>query len=225
MVGVVCMAVRGSTGKETLSNGILRGAQAAHPGLYCEWIFDSFKLHYAYPVSAVNRQLGDVGYHRTKIESQGGRMRKLVAALMATVFMAAMALAVPDSPTKTSSDQLFPATLRNARFVYVASYDGDQFDPRLLPEDRSAIAAVQDAIQKWGKLTLVYQPEQADIILLVQSRPSEDVLAVYDAHFASGQYLWRVMGRDGLQSGETPLVTKFEKGFESIQLTPKKMGK
>jgi hypothetical protein len=25
------------------------------------------------------------------------------------------------------------------------------------------------------------------------------------------------MGRDGLQSGETPLVTEFEKGFEGVQ--------
>ena len=75
-----------------------------------------------------------------------------------------------------------PRTLANARFVYVAAYDGDQFDSRLLPEDRAAIGRVQDAIQKWGKLTVVYRPQDADIILMVQSRPSEDVLAVYDAH-------------------------------------------
>jgi hypothetical protein len=25
------------------------------------------------------------------------------------------------------------------------------------------------------------------------------------------------MGRDGLQTGETPMATQFEKGFESIQ--------
>jgi hypothetical protein len=52
----------------------------------------------------------------------------------------------------------------------------------------------------------------------VTSRPSEDLLAVYDAHQGTGgNYLWRVMGRDGLQSGETPLVTQFEKGFDSVQ--------
>jgi hypothetical protein len=144
---------------------------------------------------------------------------------MIALTMAAAAFAVPRAPRDPQSGQPFPSTLRNARFVYVASYDGDQFDSRLLPEDRYAIAAVQDAIQKWGKLTLVYEPGQADIILIVQSRPSEDVLAVYDAHFVRGQYLWRVMGRDGLQSGETPLVTKFEKGFESIQAMAKKTGK
>ena len=110
----------------------------------------------------------------------------------------------------------FPGVLANARYVYVASYDGDQFNPNLLPEDRDAINAVQSAIQEWGKLTVVYQPSEADIIILVTSRPSEDVMAVYDAG-PSGSYLWRVMGRGGLQSGETPLVAQFEQGFESVQ--------
>jgi len=104
----------------------------------------------------------------------------------------------------------------NARYVYVASYDGGQFDPNLLPEDRDAINAVQNAIQHWGKLMIVYRPSEADIIILVTSRPSEDLVAVYDAG-QRGSFLWRVMGRDGLQSGETPLVTQFEKGFESVQ--------
>ena len=61
---------------------------------------------------------------------------------------------------------------------------------------------MQNAIQNWGKLTLVYQPSQADIIILVTSRPSEDVMAVYDGHQElRGNYLWRVMGRDGLAVG------------------------
>src|SRR5579864_7569206 len=144
-------------------------------------------------------------------------MRKLVAAAMFTLFMAAMAFATPKPPRSAQTEQPFPGTLRNARYVYVAAYDGDQFNPGLLPEDRDAISAVQDAIQKWGKLIVVYEPGQADIILMVQSRPSEDLLAVYDAHFTGGTYLWRVMGRGGLQSDETPLVTKFEKAFDSLQ--------
>jgi hypothetical protein len=107
-----------------------------------------------------------------------------------------------------------PKTLNNARFVYVIAYDGDQFNHDLLPEDRQAIAAVQDAIQKSGKFILVYQPGEADIVLRVQSRPSEDVLAVYDGHGLRDQYLWRVMGRSGLQENETPLVTEFLQAFE-----------
>lgn len=147
-------------------------------------------------------------------------MRKFGSLVGLMVMLAATAFAAP-RPSRTTQDRPFPAIFRNARYVYVASYDGDQFDPNLLPEDRQAIASVEDSIHKWGKLTLVYRPSEADIILLVQSRPSEDVLAVYDAHYSSGQYLWRAMGRDGLQAGETPLVTQFEKGFEGVQAKAK----
>ena len=108
----------------------------------------------------------------------------------------------------------------NARYVYVTSYDGGQFDPNLLPEDRRAIGTVQDAMQKWGKFIVVYEPGQADIVLMVTSRPSEDILAVYDAHgWPENQYLWRMMGRSGLQPGESPLITNLEKAFEKATAT------
>jgi hypothetical protein len=138
-----------------------------------------------------------------------------ILAAILIMMTATSALAAPKP--STASVPAFPGTLANAQYVYVAAYDGDQFDTNLLPEDRAAIGAVQDAIQNWGKLTLVYEPSQADIIILVTSRPSEDLLAVHDAHGSRGNYLWRVMGRDGLASGETPLVTQFENGFDSVQ--------
>ena len=142
-------------------------------------------------------------------------MKRFFLLAISLILLAISAAAKPDPNAKVPA---FPGILANARYVYVASYDGDQFDPTLLPEDRDAIGAVQNAIQNWGKLTIVYRPAVADIIILVTSRPSEDVMAVYDAHpWPSGNFLWRVMGRDGLQSGETPLVTQFEKGFESVQ--------
>ena len=144
-------------------------------------------------------------------------MKRFHFVAISLILLAATSAPAAPSPV-TAKVPAFPGILANARYVYVASYDGDQFDPNLLPEDRDAINAVQSAIQDWGKLTIVYQPSQADIIILVTSRPSEDVMAVYDARpWPSGNFLWRVMGRDGLQSGETPLVTQFEKGFESIQ--------
>jgi hypothetical protein len=135
--------------------------------------------------------------------------------LTASLIVAAAASAAAAPNVTTTKPPAFPGTLANARFVYVASYDGDQFEGNLLSEDRAAINAVQSAIQNWGKLTVVYQPSQADIIIMVTSRPSEDLMAVYDAHEHSN-FLWRVMQRDGLQSGETPLVTQFEQGFESV---------
>jgi hypothetical protein len=141
---------------------------------------------------------------------------KIWGTLALLFVLAASVLAAP-KPQAGPSDPPFPGTLRNARFVYVTSYDGDQFNTNLLPEDRQAISNVQDSIQKWGKLTLVYRPQDADIVLMVESRPSEDILAVYDAHlWPESQYLWRVMSRSGLQAGETPLVTKFEKAFEGV---------
>ena len=142
-------------------------------------------------------------------------MKRLFSAFSVVALLAAGLMAAPRPPAKA---QPFPGVLANARYVYVASYDGDQFNPNLLPEDRDAIAAVQDQIQKWGKLILVYEPAQADMVILVQSRPSEDVMAVYDAHgWPGNNFLWRVMGHEGLQRGETPLVTQFEKGFEGVQ--------
>jgi len=144
-----------------------------------------------------------------------GTSHALLAALM---FLAtSLALAVPTPPKATPSQNVppFPGTLVNARYVYVTSYDGNQFDLNLLPEDRAAISAVQDAIQKWGKFIVVYEPQQADIVLMVTSRPSEDILAVYDAHgWPRSQYLWRMMSRGGLQQNETPLVTNLEKAFD-----------
>jgi len=144
-------------------------------------------------------------------------MKRLPVVAVSLILLAAICAPAAPKPS-IAKVPVFPGILANARYVYVASYDGDQFDQNLLPEDRDAISAVQDAIQKWDKLTIVYRPSEADIIILVTSRPSEDLMAVYDAHpWPSGSYLWRVMGRNGLQSGETPLVTQFEKGFESVQ--------
>jgi hypothetical protein len=142
-----------------------------------------------------------------------------------TTVLLTLALAILSvaAAAKNTPQLQIPRTLSNARFVYVAAYDGDQFNPNLLPEDREAIARVQDGIEKWGKLIVVYRPEDADIILAVQSRPSEDVLALYDAHVGdwrtrpSQAYLWRVMGRGGLEKSETPLYSQFEKAWDQME--------
>ena len=127
-----------------------------------------------------------------------------------------LSLALAGSAFASKSAPAMPGIFANARYVYVTSYDGNQYNPNLLPDDRAAISRVQDAIQKWGKLTLVYRPEDADMVIMVESRPSEDVLAVYDGRSSSQTYLWRVMGRGGLQKGETPLITPFERAFDKI---------
>src|SRR5271154_2370191 len=146
---------------------------------------------------------------------------RLQIALAAAILLATSLGWATPKPAKTTPQSLppFPGTLVNARFVYVTSYDGDQFNPNLFPEDRQAIGTVQDAMQKWGKFILVYEPHQADIVLMVMSRPSEDVLAVYDAHGwpARSEYLWRMSGRNGLQQGEFPLVNDLEQAFDQAR--------
>jgi hypothetical protein len=145
-----------------------------------------------------------------------------VVAMGLAAVLVSMAMVTSSGAADSKNPPEIPRTLSNARFVYVVAYDGDQFNPRLLPEDRAAIARVQDSIQKWGKLIVVYRPQDADILLVVQSRPSEDVLALYDAHGGdagsgpSQQYLWRVMARGGLQKGEMPLVSQFEKAWDKV---------
>lgn len=133
--------------------------------------------------------------------------------VLLVLFMAAIAAMAAPS-TQVNSAPVFPKVLMNAKYVYVTAYDGDQFDPNLLPEDRQAIASVQDAIQKWGHYVLVYRPQDADMIIAVQKRGSEDVLAVYDARGLGDTYLWRVMGRGGLDKGEVPLFAKLQNAVE-----------
>jgi hypothetical protein len=63
----------------------------------------------------------------------------------------------------------FPKLVVNARYVLVTTYFGD--DPsnvRIMSEDRQAVADVQNAIQKWGRYTLVYERKNADLIILVR---------------------------------------------------------
>ena len=104
--------------------------------------------------------------------------------------------------------------LRNARYVYVTSYDGPQFSLNLLPEDRTAIAAVQNALQDAGYV-VVYQRWQADMILAVQARPSSDLLAVYDGgKYGIGTYLWRAEAKNGLSGSNPALVRQLEQALE-----------
>jgi hypothetical protein len=135
--------------------------------------------------------------------------KQITAVLLLCLALMGTALAAKNPPA-------MPHIFANARFVYVTAYDGDQFNPNLLPEDRAAISRVQESIQKWGKLTVVYRPQDADIIIAVQSRPSEDVLAVYAADSFPETFLWRVMGQGGLQKGETPLISQFQQAFDKI---------
>jgi hypothetical protein len=69
-----------------------------------------------------------------------------------------------------------PEVFGSARTVYVESVNGQQFDRDLDPEDREAIADVQDALQAWKRYRLVTQREEADLVFVVRKgfvHPSE----------------------------------------------------
>lgn len=57
----------------------------------------------------------------------------------------------------------------NATYVMVTTYSGDIFSPEVPPEDRHAVQNVQDRIEKWGRYKLVYNPKEADLILVVRT--------------------------------------------------------
>jgi hypothetical protein len=142
-------------------------------------------------------------------------MKRVISliALLALLSLAAFA--------KSTQDNTWNALgmLRNAKYVYVTSYDGPQFSTNLLPEDRDAISAVQNALQDSGYI-VVYRPSEADMIVAVQARPSSDLLVVYQGgRFRTGSYLWRAEAKNGLSGSNPPLVRELERAMETAGAT------
>jgi hypothetical protein len=79
----------------------------------------------------------------------------------------------------------FPRVFLNARFVYVTSFTGGQFNTSTYPEDRAAIKTVEEALEKWGRYSLVYKPEQADLIFHVRAGRELEVEAAVRVGSAS----------------------------------------
>ncbi len=60
------------------------------------------------------------------------------------------------------------ALFRQARYVYVEAVDGDEFNPRLYPEDRQAIADLTHALQTWNRYALTIRRQDADLVFVVR---------------------------------------------------------
>lgn len=138
-------------------------------------------------------------------------MKKIlsVVAMLALLSLGALA------DTKGSEGWNALGVVRNARYVYVTSYDGPQFSWNLFPQDREAIANVQNAIQDAGYV-VVYNPHMADMVLAVQARGSSDLLAVYDGHGFGGTYLWRAEAKNGLTGSNPLLMRQLESALERV---------
>jgi len=138
-------------------------------------------------------------------------MKRVVGVVALLAFLTVSALA--EKPQARGWNAL--GVLRNARYVYATSYDGWRFSMDLLPEDRSAISAVQSALQDSGYI-VVYNPSEADMIVAVQARPSSDLLAVYQGgRFRTGSYLWRAEGENGLSGSNPVLIQQLERALTS----------
>ena len=89
-------------------------------------------------------------------------MKALVSAALLLV------LAVPLAHAKDKKKSGLPAVFANAHYVYVQSEDGDIMKPGLFPEDREAIANVQDAVKEWKRYVITLNRSDADLVFIVR---------------------------------------------------------
>ncbi|MBS1805412.1 MAG: hypothetical protein JST28_18780 [Acidobacteria bacterium] len=88
---------------------------------------------------------------------------KLIAAVSL-----ALAVTAPLALAKDKKKKDVPAAFNNARYVYVQAEDGDIMNPRLFPEDREAIADVQDELRDWNRYVVALNQTDADLIMVVR---------------------------------------------------------
>lgn len=81
------------------------------------------------------------------------------------VLLLCLAAGAKKKDKKPSVDQ----RLLNAQYVCIVSASGDDLDPRTQNGDRAAILRVEDAIKAWGRYHVVYNPDDADILLEVRT--------------------------------------------------------
>jgi hypothetical protein len=94
---------------------------------------------------------------------------KLTLLLLLLVLLPTAALA-----QHKTKKPIVSAIFQNAQYVYVEAVDGQEFDPQLNPDDRQAIADVQDALERWNHYALTTRREDAQIVIVVRKgRPVE----------------------------------------------------
>ena len=87
--------------------------------------------------------------------------------LIPTVALA-LAITAPVALAKDKKKKTVPEVLNTARFVYVQAEDGDSMNPRLFPEDREAIADVQDELKDWNKYAVTLNQSEAELMMVVR---------------------------------------------------------
>jgi hypothetical protein len=87
-------------------------------------------------------------------------MKKLWTCGLLTLLIC-IAVAAKEKPS-------LPTLVANAKYIYVISYFGDANNARNMPDDRKAITDVQQALRDLKLYHVVYQKDQADLILLIR---------------------------------------------------------
>jgi len=90
------------------------------------------------------------------------KVLKSIALLLVLVPALSTLQAKPKKPYK------LPAEFNQATYFYVEAIDGQEFDPRLYPEDREAIANVERALQDWHRYSLTVKRDDAELIFVVR---------------------------------------------------------
>lgn len=83
-------------------------------------------------------------------------------------FAILLTVLAPLAFAKNKKKDTLPAVFSNARYVYVQAEDGDIMKPGLFPEDREAIANVQDGLKDWNRYALTLHRNDADLIIIVR---------------------------------------------------------
>jgi len=76
---------------------------------------------------------------------------------------------VGTAPAKTKKEAQLSRLFCHAQYVYVETTEGDPDVEvaRDYPDDYKAAIGVEQRMQHWGRYTLVYQPDQADLVWVV----------------------------------------------------------
>ncbi|HUA97193.1 MAG TPA: hypothetical protein VMA34_02575 [Terracidiphilus sp.] len=70
---------------------------------------------------------------------------------------------------KKKKDPPAPKLFCQAQYAYVKTIEGDVLNSDVLPQDRQAANQLVDNLQTWKRYTIVYQPNEADLVFVVRT--------------------------------------------------------
>ena len=97
------------------------------------------------------------------------------SSLLGVVVVTTIAAVLVQGQSKKKDE--IPKVLLTSRYVYVEAIDGDVWNPRLLPENRRAIADLQYALEDWKRYSITAQRREAELVFVVGKGSSASVKA------------------------------------------------